>query len=102
MGPRATADQTAGEIFPFDLPSIDLTTGLPTGSQYDDRAIVLITASVVEQALETLLLAKFIPLSDDDERTLFSSDGGALSTFEAKVQLGFALGSYGRRVRIPG
>lgn len=65
----------------------------------DDRAIVLISATVIEQSLETALLTKFVDLSADDERRLFASDAAPLFTFAAKTELAFALGIIGRGAR---
>jgi|RhiMethySRZTD1v2_1073278.scaffolds.fasta_scaffold409810_2 hypothetical protein len=90
-GPRASPADETTELFHF--------LKRESVGPYDDRAIALVTASVVEQGLESALLKKFIPLGNEDERSLFSDDGAPLSDFDSKTRLAFALGIIGPAAR---
>lgn len=99
IGARPTSDNTLPEIFPFGLLPPGALGGDPTPRPYSDRAIVLISATVLDQGLEAALLTRFIPLDDGGERSIFSDDGAPLGTFDAKIRLAHALGLYGDAVR---
>jgi hypothetical protein len=96
MGPRAAPKHLIGELFPFGILPPGFAEGKITARQYDDRAIVLISTTVVEQSLEGALLKRFKALSPDEEREIFSEDGAPLSSFDPKVRIGFALGLFGK------
>lgn len=101
-GPRPSKNLTPYETFGFSLlpPGTQLMGGREVEPRdIDDRAIVLISSTVIEQSLEAALMTKFVELSLDDERRLFASDAAPLFTFAAKVELAYALGVIGRAAR---
>lgn len=72
----------------------------PDAHAYQDRASALVAATTVEIALEDALLARFVPLTPDERRFLFSEDADSpLSTFAAKIRLGYALHIYEKGFR---
>lgn len=82
------------------LKTIDRYEASPT-SYHDDRAMVLLCVSLLEQALEEALLTQFLCAYDapPGRDRLFGGDGGAVSTFAGKITLGHALGLYGSYLR---
>ena len=63
---------------------------------YSDAGAALIGASYVDDALQNLLLTKFVPLGTEEFTRLFDgSAGGIVGTFSAKVRIGYAMGLYG-------
>ena len=72
----------------------------PEGAAYEDRAVALVATSAVELALEAAILARFVPLDDNERRDLFSVDSDSpLSSFAAKIRIGRAMGIYGPRFK---
>jgi hypothetical protein len=65
----------------------------------DDRAAAIVAASLVETSL-TLVIIKRLrePLDDVEIKRLFEGRG-VLSTFEYKIDIGFALNLYDKLVR---
>jgi hypothetical protein len=65
---------------------------------HKDRATALLQCTALEDALLAAILSRFVALSNNDHHDLFEGDN-PLSTFFAKIKLGFALGLYGERTR---
>jgi hypothetical protein len=59
-----------------------------------DYAVAIISASLVERALETAIVSRFVPLSKEDRDGLFEF-GYPLGDFAARIRFGAALGLYG-------
>jgi hypothetical protein len=55
--------------------------------------VALIGGSIIDNALETALMAKFVAAVDRKE--MFSSADAPLCDMASKIRLGFALGLYG-------
>lgn len=70
-----------------------------TVKEHNDRGAAVIGASIVEWALEQILVVQFRPLSSDDYARLFQGDSGPLSTLSAKTKLAYALGSCSKEER---
>jgi len=66
--------------------------------QRSDRAVAILASALVEDALEGAILASLSPLSKEDRASLFEGDG-PLSTFSAKIRVGFALSIFGAITR---
>src|ERR1700730_9248824 len=64
-----------------------------------DRVAAIVGAALVEDALRWALNSFFLlQISDIEERELFENDG-VLSSFHAKILMGFALGLFGTAAR---
>lgn len=98
QGPRATPRDSSLDIFPFGLSAYD-RKGDRRPRNYDDRSIAIIVGSVLDQGLESALLTRLRPLNTEEERAVFLSEGAPLSTFSAKITLGYSLGLFGRMAR---
>lgn len=90
--PRPTGNDTPGELFGFSLlaPGSKFFERVVGERDIDDRGIVLIVATVIEQSLEAALLTKMVPMSDEDERRIFSDDSAPLFSFDPKIRMAFA------------
>jgi hypothetical protein len=67
--------------------------------QAPDRVAAIVAAAVVEDALRWALNSFFIlQITEHEERELFENDG-ILSSFHAKILMGFALGLFGKEAR---
>jgi DNA-binding MltR family transcriptional regulator len=66
--------------------------------QRSDRAIAILASALVEDALEDAIVARLSPLSKDDHASLFEGEG-PLSTFSARIRVGFALSIFGKITR---
>lgn len=66
---------------------------LPDAKKQPDRSLAIVMASVVESELSDMLVGKLV----DHKRTIekFFMGMGPLSSFSAKIDLGFLLGLYG-------
>lgn len=63
-----------------------------------NRGAALVAAALVEQYLALAIQGYFVDLSEADKAHLF--DGyGPLSTFSARIRLGYAMGIFGPKVR---
>ncbi len=85
MGPRRLSriiDQRLSEAELWQL-STELRS-------MDDRSAAIIAATITEDGVESILVAKMRKLSTRDYRNLFSVDA-PLSTFSAKIRLAYAL-----------
>lgn len=71
----------------------------PDAIEYKDRARAIVAVTNLELALETAILSHFRPLDDMERRSLFSEDHDSpLSSFAAKIRIGYALNIYGRHI----
>lgn len=69
-------------------------------SSSSDRTLAIVSASVPEHSLQVAILAKFVPLSSEDQSMLFDGNrNGPLATFATKIRLAFALGIVGPMTR---
>jgi hypothetical protein len=69
-------------------------------SSSSDRTLAIVAASILENSLQTAILAKFIPLGTKDQSMLFDGNrNGPLATFATKIRLAFALGIIGTMTR---
>jgi hypothetical protein len=67
--------------------------------QAPDRIAAIVAAAVVEQSLRWALNSFFfLQITEHEERELFENDG-MLSSFHAKIFMGFALGLFGEEAR---
>tara|TARA_R110000868_G_scaffold80875_7_gene229272 strand:- start:2204 stop:2863 length:660 start_codon:yes stop_codon:yes gene_type:complete len=64
------------------------------GISFSDRANVLVGVTNLELALESAIRGYFVTLTTDEARAIFSAERAPLSSFGAKVKLGYALGLY--------
>lgn len=62
------------------------------------RAAAILIAADFENVLQAKIEDEFVKLNREDRDTLFDGHG-ALSTFSAKIEIGYALGLYGRKTR---
>jgi hypothetical protein len=77
------------------------------GVQYEDvpkitldHTAAILAPAILENALETALLTKFVPLEKQDRQWLFAENReGPLFTFAAKIRIGHALGLYSATAR---
>jgi hypothetical protein len=60
----------------------------------EDRAVVLILSSMVENFLEMAITSTFVEMDDKTLANLFSNPNAPLSSFSAKIAVGHALGVY--------
>ena len=65
-----------------------------------DRGIAVITAAVLDELLQMLLIARFIKLGSQHKEALFDKIGAPLSSFSAKIELAFALGVISNEARL--
>jgi DNA-binding MltR family transcriptional regulator len=63
-----------------------------------DRAAVIVSSALLENALERSIISRLIPMSNTHRDLLFE-DPGPISTFSAKIKLGFSLGLYGHTAK---
>ena len=65
-----------------------------------DRAAAIVGCAFVEAALETAILAKFVPMASETERSnIFDGESGPLATLSARIRIGHALGIFGPQTR---
>lgn len=57
----------------------------------NDRSAAIVGGGLVEHALARAIMARLRELSDDEQRGLFETERSLLSTFDAKIQLGYVL-----------
>jgi DNA-binding MltR family transcriptional regulator len=65
-----------------------------------DGGVAVLAAAVLEDLLELVIQKRLIELSSDRREALFGRMA-PLSTFSAKIELGFAIGLYDERLRKP-
>src|SRR5258708_40156 len=84
-------DKTPGELF-----SPDHIYGETT----KDRAVVLVAATLLDQFLKTAILTRLVTLNSEEDDGLFgANDNSPLSSFSARIKIGYALGIYDRQFR---
>lgn len=62
-----------------------------------DRASVILSAAMLEQELETVLKATFVPIPSGDDN-LFSSPNAPLASFSAKIDISFRVGMISQKL----
>jgi DNA-binding MltR family transcriptional regulator len=77
------------------LKSAEYETILKEMMAETDRGAAIIAFSFVDEHLEQSIRSQFVPLSKSKTKALFS---GPLATFEAKVQIGYALGLFSDKI----
>jgi hypothetical protein len=82
---------------PLDFEAGDDLTALDEAASASPRAAAIIATSVVEDALRWSLCGFLIPNLDEAE--MFDNEGAPLSSFHAKIVMGYALGIYGQVTR---
>jgi DNA-binding MltR family transcriptional regulator len=90
-----------GKRFPEDAPLLPYPFGLEQPeTDFEDRAMVLIGCSIIEQFLEDCILTHFANLDENEKRDLFSAEVNApLSNFANKINLAYALKVIGSSAR---
>jgi hypothetical protein len=64
-----------------------------------DYPVAIMGAAIVERALETAILASFVPLTPDQHKRLFSFPAnGPLADFDARIRVARALGLLGPKI----
>lgn len=96
---RPSANDTPGDVFPFGFLRPATIEGKPRPRKTDDRTIALTIGTVIEQALEGVLIAHLPGIAEENEGYFFFDNGAPLRDFDAKIRMGMALGIYGPRVR---
>jgi len=86
------------EITRLSPTSEEVDTLLTEIDTHNHRAAAVLGAAFVEDALEYAIRHRFRPLSKSALEKLFEYPG-PLSSFDAKIRIGFALGLYGEIVR---
>jgi hypothetical protein len=77
----------------------DFASALKEIREAPDRAAAIVGAAIVEDALRWALNSFFIlQITENEERELFENNG-VLSSFHAKILMGFALGLFGEAAR---
>jgi hypothetical protein len=95
---RSNSDELFQLLQSFNLGPQFPDLNLPKFSH--DHTVVIVTASILETALELAIIPKFPKISNEDQRLLFSdSKEGPLSTFSAKIRIAHALGIFGNAMR---
>jgi hypothetical protein len=91
MGTRPLPDTPSSDVLGFDL--------LLRKPRPDDRSVVMMLAALLDQAIETALMQKFIPMQQEEIRQLFMDDSAPLFSFDSKIRIAFALGIIGPAAR---
>lgn len=78
--PRLTEEDPLVEFFPFGIVPPGLFDGKPLRRPEDDRGIVLMMGAVLDQALESALLAKLSGVKEGNEDYLFSTTARLFGT----------------------
>jgi len=70
------------------------------GTEFEDRATVLIAGALLDQALEAAILTHFVNLNKNEKRDIFSGEvNGPLSSFAHKIRISYALGIIGKNAK---
>src|SRR5579883_1042264 len=97
---RPAPEDTPGDIWHFGILPASFTEGKFEDRPLEEhRSIVLVTAAVLDQALEVAILMKMPGIAAGNEAYVFSSDGAPLRDLDAKIRVGFALGLFGESAR---
>jgi hypothetical protein len=95
---RSDSDQLFQLLQSFNLGPEFPDLSLPKFNH--DHTVAIVTASILETALELAIIPKFPKISSEDQKLLFSdSKEGPLSTFSAKIRIAHALGIFGNAMR---
>lgn len=76
----------------------DVTRIIKHNLQGNDRESVIVIGTAIEAALEAYIKTRFTRLRIADQNSIFDGTG-PLSTFSAKIDVGFALGLFGSKTR---
>jgi hypothetical protein len=87
----------------------DLSRLMPNGDEHakiignianmDARSIVLVLSSLVDAHLERAILSCFVPLTEHQFKLLFRNATSPLSSFSAKIGVGYALGIFNKEFK---
>jgi hypothetical protein len=78
----------------------DFQLGRTHGAEHEDRAMVLILGSILEDGLQRAIETHFWCIPREERSAPFSADDDApLSGFAAKISFGYALGIFGKKSR---
>lgn len=89
-GPKIKSFRDLQKEIPDFMDSMSLFAKLQSA---DDYSATIISASLLETSLETLLLTHFIPMGKEHQDDIFSDGGnGPLSSFSAKIRICYAMG----------
>jgi DNA-binding MltR family transcriptional regulator len=84
-------DKTPRELFDPDTIYGDATK---------DRAVALVAATILDQSLQMAIATRLISLNSDETEGLFGPNQEApLSSFSARIKIGYAIGIYNRIFR---
>ena len=89
--PPMSADDIRGAIAWLEILSRDVAGD-------NDRSSAITMATMVDDALSVAIDARLVPISKTLKDRIYS-DAGALGSFNAKIDMGFALGLYGIQTR---
>jgi hypothetical protein len=64
-----------------------------------DRGAAIISAAVIEDVLEHLIIARLVELPTKRKKELFTQSNGPLSSLWSKIEIGFALGLFNEERR---
>jgi DNA-binding MltR family transcriptional regulator len=73
------------------------STFTQTSSSYD-RVVGIMCAEILAQMLESVIITHFVTLDSEERNQLFDNNG-QLSSFAAKINIGYALGIYGAEAK---
>ncbi len=98
---RPSGSDAPIDIFPFGIiqRTNKLTGTLVPRDPREDRAIVIMTGTVIEQGLETAILARLPGILAGNESYIFGDDAAPLRGLDAKIRIAFALGILGEEAR---
>jgi hypothetical protein len=97
--PRASRRDLRALSGPVNYGAVDAQAALDEIDTAPDRVAAIVSAALVEDALRWALNSFFLSnITDAEERELFENDG-ILSTFYAKIVMGYSLGLYGEVAR---
>lgn len=82
----------------FDAGADMLNIALSEISTQNERGAAIIGAALVEKYLTLVIAHRFVELAETEQNRLFEGSG-PLATFAAKIQIGFAMGIFGRNIR---
>jgi len=109
LAPRVKGKKSAAVVDPVEPSLTDLIRENPTQEElklaYDEidkqkshRAAAILAAAFVEDAIRHALKAKFVPLANTEYEDVFGV-GGPVSSFSSAINLGYALGLYGKEAK---
>lgn len=78
--------------------SADLQTAMKDLSTQNPRSAAIVAAAYLEDVVRLTLLTKMVSLSNSEDDSIFTGSA-PLSSFSAKIQMLYALGIIGKKVR---